>query len=153
MTNTNETTDPVFHGRYILNDEGNPVPEPDLMKWAQWIESYPDRQIGRITINGIFVSTVFLGLDHAFLEDKPILWETMQFNGKQDEWMERYSTREEAIKGHNDTCESVRKRFNKKHVHPLDQRARSVGDKELRRRKYVALNIKMRILNEKVINR
>lgn len=26
------------NGRYVLDADGNPVPEPDLMKWAEWME-------------------------------------------------------------------------------------------------------------------
>lgn len=140
--NINEIIEP-FHGRYILDDDGNPIPEPDLIKWAKWIENNNDRQIRKTCINGVYVSTVFLGLDHTFLEEGPILWETMEFNGKHDQYMWRYATREEAIKGHEYVCNGIRKRFNKKHVHPLDQKARSVGDKELRRRRYADLDLQL----------
>lgn len=54
------------------------------------------------------VSTVFLGLDHNFwrrpeddpLGYKPILWETMVFGGSLDGEQRRYTSREEALKGH-----------------------------------------------------
>lgn len=46
------------------------------------------------------VSTVFLVLDHAFMETGPVLWETMTFNGPDDGQGRRYRTREAAVEGH-----------------------------------------------------
>ena len=48
------------------------------------------------------VSTVWLGLDHSFgLTSKtPIIFETLVFGGPFDGDMERYSTEEEALRGH-----------------------------------------------------
>ena len=56
--------------------------------------------------NGLFVSTVFLVIDHSYaLEDNPILFETLIFDHNKsrrfDEiFCERYETYEKAIKGH-----------------------------------------------------
>lgn len=53
----------------------------------------------------IIVSTVFLSLDHGGPFDTvPILFETMIFGGKHDSRQWRYSTYEEAEKGHLDAC-------------------------------------------------
>jgi len=53
--------------------------------------------------NGKWISTVWLGSDHSFGGDVPLIFETMVFPNK-GSWgeidMERYSTEEEAIKGH-----------------------------------------------------
>lgn len=127
-----ETTDEVeepqrYTGRFVLDDDGNPIEEPDLFKWAKWFED-SDRRVDSTTINGVHVSTVFLGLDHSWSPDSdPILFETMQFGGLQDTFQYRYATKADAQAGHNEVCNRVRKRFNKKHVHPLDQCARSLG--------------------------
>ncbi len=96
--------------KYILDDDGNPVGTNDLMEWAQWFESSGEshkdgeehpRFVARDTVGEADVSTVFLGLDHNFMgEGPPILWETMIFGGKHDEYQDRYSTREAALKGH-----------------------------------------------------
>ena len=48
----------------------------------------------------IFVSTVFLGLDHAWNSDVPVLWETMIFGGEHDQYQERYTSHEDALEGH-----------------------------------------------------
>lgn len=90
-------------GRYVLDGQGNPVPERDLLTWARWMET--QTRILKQTDLGIwgFVSTVFLGLDHSFffeLHAKPILWETMIFGGPYDMEQYKYSSREEALAGH-----------------------------------------------------
>lgn len=86
-------------GKYILDKNGNPKEEPDLLKWGEWMET-ADRHIGDDKIKGVRVSTVFLGLDHQFGKGKPILFETMIFGGKRNGEQERYSTKREALKGH-----------------------------------------------------
>jgi hypothetical protein len=52
----------------------------------------------------VYVSTVFLGLDHSFGEGPPQLFETMIFGGEHDEYQERYSTWDEAEAGHKKAC-------------------------------------------------
>ena len=86
--------------RYVLNEAGDPVPEPDLMTWAQFMEQNDARRIARDEIGDVSVSTVFLGLDHSFTNGPPLLYETMVFGGPHDGCMDRYSTRDEAMAGH-----------------------------------------------------
>lgn len=90
--------------KYILDDDGNPIPCEDLYVWGYWMELKGVRRVGlnEFEINGekISVSTVFLGINHAFGGGEPILWETMIFGGKEDQYQERYSSKEEAIAGH-----------------------------------------------------
>jgi hypothetical protein len=84
--------------RYILDDKGNPVPEPSLTKWAQWFEHFKLRWVAETTLGDTRISTVFLGTDHRFIgEGPPILWETMVFGGSLDHEQDRCSgTREQA---------------------------------------------------------
>lgn len=82
---------------YIL--ENKEIKEIDLMTWAKWFEN-ADRQIGIKTVNGVKVSTVFLGIDHSFGLSKPVIFETMIFGGNFDGEQERYCTYEEAETGH-----------------------------------------------------
>lgn len=88
---------------YIL-DGHEPVPMYDIVEWAKWTEqSYRDgsRIVMQTTLpNKIRISTVFLGLDHAFGSGLPLLFESMIFGGKNDEVMQRYSTWDEAQEGH-----------------------------------------------------
>lgn len=83
--------------KYIL--KGKKVIAVDLMTWANWFET-SNRHIGDDHIGKVHVSTVFLGINHNFGEGEPLLFETMIFGGKHDQYQERYSTWEEAEKGH-----------------------------------------------------
>lgn len=72
----------------------------DLMTWARMFEKN-DRHVGidHVT-DACRVSTVFLGLDHGFGRGDPVLFETMIFGGPLDGEMERYSTYDQAERGH-----------------------------------------------------
>lgn len=66
------------------------------------------RIVGSDTINGIHISTVFLVIDHSFRDGPPILFETMIFGGKYDQYQDRYCTWEEAEVGHAFAVEMVK---------------------------------------------
>ena|SRR5437660_12794789 len=88
------------NGRYVLNEQGEPIEEPDLIRWAKWLET-AERHVAQDHLaDEVRVSTVFLGLDHSFGQGPPLLYETMIFGGQHDQYQERYSTREEALEGH-----------------------------------------------------
>lgn len=76
----------------------------DLDAWARWYEKV-DRVVGSTKGNGVHVSTVFLGLDHSFGHGDPLLFETMIFGGKHDDYQERYATWQEAEEGHRKACD------------------------------------------------
>lgn len=89
--------------KYILDDNGRPVPEPDLYKWGAWFEDDDNRRVRHDTCTDISirVSTVFLGLDHSFSDAvDPILWETMIFGGEHDGYQKRYTSKKAALAGH-----------------------------------------------------
>lgn len=99
----------MFNDKYILDQNGNPVSEPDIFKWGKWFEKV-ERYVGDTEINGIRVSTVFLGLDHDFGQrSSPVLWETMVFGGILDGEMERYTSLESAKHGHEEMVKKVKK--------------------------------------------
>ena len=94
-------------GRYILDGHA-PVAEPDLTKCAEWFETAKRtvaNDTATVTLSGknvgeVKVSTIFLGLDHSFGGPRPLLFETMVFGGPLDQECKRYSTWDEAVKGH-----------------------------------------------------
>lgn len=88
-------------GMYIL-EKGKPKSETDILKWGRWMETY-NRIMERNMIGNVMISTVFLGIDHSFGEDKPVLYETMIFGSKLKpikDFQVRYCTLKEAQKGH-----------------------------------------------------
>lgn len=81
------------------------TPVSDTLEYAAWIEKN-DRTVANDSVNGIRISTVFLGMDHGF--GGPSLWfETMIFGGAHDHYQKRYSTWEEAEIGHQKALEMV----------------------------------------------
>jgi hypothetical protein len=78
---------------------GNPIPCEDIFLWSEWMEK-ANRHVGEDILGDIRVSTIFLGLDHNYHGGKPILYETMIFGGPNDQYQQRYYTKEEALKEH-----------------------------------------------------
>jgi hypothetical protein len=99
--------------KYILNHQGEPEPCPDLLKWGLWFESAERRVCADLDEGNeqdgtrVYVSTVFLGLDHSFGDGPPVLWETMVFGGVLDGEQRRYTSLEAALEGHQDICVEV----------------------------------------------
>jgi hypothetical protein len=86
---------------YILDDDNNPVPSTGLES-CDWMDGNPERKaVKQEHVDDVFISTVFLGLDHAWLDaSSPLLWETMIFGGEHDQYQERYTSYEDALEGH-----------------------------------------------------
>lgn len=84
---------------YALN--GRPI---TMTEWARTFGHY--RHIGldylRVRGHTFRVSTVWLGLDHGWSRHRPLIFETMVFEGHviYDDMMARYSTLTEAQRGH-----------------------------------------------------
>lgn len=94
---------------YILDERGEPQPESDALAWARWHDA--DRERCRVrwqtwrdaSDREIGVSTVFMGIDHGFgRHAKPVLWETMVFIDDETADQRRYTSRQAAIRGHNE---------------------------------------------------
>jgi len=101
---------------YILDEHGDPQPCADVRMWGRWFEEASrtrarilahDRDEGADGVE-ILVSTVFLGLDHNFgASGPPVLWETLVIGGLLDGLQMRYTSREDAFRGHQDVCRRV----------------------------------------------
>lgn len=83
--------------KYILVD-GEPVPEPDVIKWSNWFQDHNEERIlKQDRIGSFFVSTVFLALAFDGMGDP--CWDRHQ---------RRYATRQEAEKGHEEAVRMVK---------------------------------------------
>ncbi len=104
----------------ILDEEKNVVPVDDVLVWARWTaenrkkmrrdEHFKAADI--VAQKRIWprtqVSTIFIGLNHAFptpdgRPPKPLWFETMVFGGVFHGCQYRYSTYQEALEGHQQT--------------------------------------------------
>jgi hypothetical protein len=111
----------MLHGREI-------VVARDIETWANWAAT-GERHVARTVVwPGFLVSTVFLTLDHNWEDDgPPLLFETMVFSDGDDIGCQRYSTFDEAERGHWEivrrTRENVwkllRNRWYSKYVKPV----------------------------------
>lgn len=93
---------------YVLDENNEPVKETDTNKFCRWIEDKKNRRIAYTKVGSKAVSTVFLGIDHGFDGGPPVLFETMVFGGKFNEYMKRYCTYNGALEGHDETVELVK---------------------------------------------
>lgn len=62
--------------------------------------SYDPASFDIVCNSGVVVSTVWLGLNHAFGDRPPLIFETMIINSPRNENQYRYSTEKEAIEHH-----------------------------------------------------
>jgi len=95
---------------YILDDENHAV-AVDADTWARWFEDVGNRIVDYTEITSeVYVSTVFLGLNHRFMDDgPPILFETMIFGaGGDDIYQRRYSSWDDAATGHQVIVQKLR---------------------------------------------
>lgn len=90
--------------QYILDARDRPIPVANTLKWVYWMGANVERCIvGQTTLpNGLWVSTVFLGLNHNFTGGSRLhLFETMiKMHGRFTNHQWRYSTHERAEYGH-----------------------------------------------------
>ena len=87
--------------------EGNPYTGTEVEQMTKWADDSSksrrtgkSRRISLTQVGHITVSTVWLGLNHAIdSEDEPQIFETL-FSSIDYEYIERYATKEAALKGH-----------------------------------------------------
>ena len=80
---------------YILI--GREAVPANLMTWARWFEAIGDaRIIEQEYVGTTKISTVFLGLDHSWNGNPPLIFETLVFGGPLDDKMDRCTTYDQA---------------------------------------------------------
>lgn len=93
---------------YYLNEDKTTRP-CTVDEWAEQLTKMnidDTKHIGLEDINGLVVSTVWMGLDHRHFESylgSPLIFETMVFpdaHNLSEIYCERYSTWQEAVEGH-----------------------------------------------------
>ena len=93
---------------YILDETNKPILST-IIQYVEWIEKNPEKKaVKQEYVGDVRISTVFLGLDHA-AEIAPVLWETMIFGGEHDQYMDRYTSYEDALEGHQTALNLVNK--------------------------------------------
>lgn len=102
--------------------EGRPI---DMWTWARLHADHEYRRVAEDLVGDIWVSTVWLGLDHNWMPGgRPIIFETMvfdqgttetinlgggdrEYHPSLDEFSRRYCTEDEAMAGHKEVVAEV----------------------------------------------
>jgi len=89
------------HTRWYILKHRKPVPCYDMCKVNKGL-NFRNKRVRRTYLpNNVFVSTVFLGLDHRYGSGPPLLFETMiHADGEFIEYQTRCSTWRQALKMH-----------------------------------------------------
>ena len=105
---------------YLLDENKNPY----KVSIEEAVKLYDDPVMklvkqDRYHGNEIFISTVFLGMDHGWGDRenpnyKPLLFETMIFGGEHNDFQTRYHTYKEAVEGHEYALNLVKESLNHK---------------------------------------
>lgn len=95
--------------KYYILDGKTPVQVAGVNEWID--NSNENRNVKKDTFGKVLVSTVFLGMDHSYGEGPPLLFETMIFGGKHNDYQTRCSTWDEAVIQHEEACKLVKNKF------------------------------------------
>lgn len=101
--------------KYYVEIDGELIVVDNVHIWSALYEEI-NRRVASDEIGEVRVSTVFIGLDHNFGDGPPLIYETMIFGGFHGDYCERYSTREEAEKGHKEAVLLVKGSLEKKNA-------------------------------------
>lgn len=106
---------------YILS--GKKIIKVDLLTWGKWFGTNRKKLADTWLPGRVNVSTVFLGINHNFCFDnkQPLLFETMIFGGKYDQWQERYYTYKGAMAGHRRAVKMVQRYKTAAFLKPRDR--------------------------------
>ena len=81
------------------------------ISFDRWSELMCDDNYRRVAWDeprpGVYVSTVWMGLNHGCDHERPLIFETMVFNSPSDQDCRRYSSEVEAVCGHLDAVERI----------------------------------------------
>lgn len=92
----------------ILDEDKNLIPAT-VLEWGRFLEIPSNKIVKRDMVDQAVISTVLLGVDLGF-DGTPLWFETMVFpseNNFSEQYCKRYSTYDEALKGHAETVRMV----------------------------------------------
>lgn len=87
---------------YILDENKQVQPVADVFVWADYQNAH--KRVASTRRGKVWVSTVFLGIDHQYGDGPPLVFETMVFGGPADQYQDRYSSYDDALLGHRRAC-------------------------------------------------
>jgi hypothetical protein len=100
--------------KFILDENKNPIPA-NLIEWAEFFEDFNNRMVKQEMVDGKWISTIFLGIDHNWSDAEGAelhIFETMVFDkkgrGGSEIYCDRYPTWDTALKGHEKAVQWVK---------------------------------------------
>lgn len=90
----------MMRGLYKLGPDRKPAPCMSVLEWTEAMQDEEIRRVGYYESEGVEISTVFLGLDHAFGRGRLQVFETAALCREGVRIIDRYATWEEAEAGH-----------------------------------------------------
>lgn len=81
----------------------------DVTEMVRLSQDAAYRVVARDWVGRVEVATVWLGFDHSFRSAEPVLFETVVFGGRMDQYSRRYGTEKEARVGHAKVLSSVKR--------------------------------------------
>lgn len=125
-------------------DPSKKVIEATREEWSRSFEDPSSRVVEQTGIGEYLVSTVFLGLNHAFMGGQGIWFETMVFEPAPADrvlasvdqvevsgFSQRYRTWEEASQGHQAVVRELEERFGKPKRAPTEQELTRYGFRKM----------------------
>jgi hypothetical protein len=108
--------------------DGSPL---TLEQWGKKLNNLAYKRVASDTVGPLWVSTIWLGLEHGFCADRPLIFETMGFSadrGSPKAWLEllgpwRYATEQDALRAHALIVDKLRQMFERPGLTPGDVRA------------------------------
>lgn len=85
---------------------GRPIDVEEMVRLSR---DHDYRLLARDWVGSVEVATVWLGFDHSFRSAEPVIFETVVFGGRMDQYSRRYGTEQEALAGHARVLATVRR--------------------------------------------
>lgn len=123
-------------------DPNKKVIEATREEWSKSFEDPEGRIVQQDAVGEYFLSTIFLGLNHAFMGGQGVWFETMLFepNKDQDRHVDvveveghsrRYRTYEDALRGHNGVLAELESKIGKPKRAPTEQELTRYGFRKM----------------------
>lgn len=96
----------MLHQGLWYDRDGKAIGVADMVRLCR---DHEYRVVARDFVGRTEVCTVWLGFDHSFRGRVPLLFETIVFGGRMDQYQRRYTTEEAARTGHDKVLASVRR--------------------------------------------
>ena len=96
----------MLHEGLWYNREGKAIGVAEMVRLCR---DHDYRVVARDFVDKVEVCTVWLGFDHSFRGREPVLFETVVFGGRMDQYHRRYTSEAAAQEGHARVLASVRR--------------------------------------------